>query len=148
MAKIFGQRWLMTLVAVVLISLVIWFGGPYLALGEHKPFESIVGRLVGILVVLAIWAAWLQISQLRAARASAKLGDAIAVQADAPAVGGRAAASGEGEVLRTHQIPFADFLADLQAGRRMLHGFQGGALWLLQLHAKSTGDPRLAALRA
>ena len=57
-------------------------------------------------------------------------------------------ALGEGEVLRTHQIPFADFLADLQSGRHMLHGFQGGALWLLQLHAKSTGDPRLAALRA
>ncbi len=54
----------------------------------------------------------------------------------------------EGEVLIAHEVPFADFLTDLQEGRRMLHGFQGGALWLLQLHAKSSGDPRLAALRA
>jgi hypothetical protein len=45
-----------------------------------------------------------------------------------------------------HETPLADFLADLQAGRRMLHGFQGGAMWLLHLYAKSSGDKRLAAL--
>ncbi|MDP1749934.1 MAG: NUDIX hydrolase [Reyranella sp.] len=54
----------------------------------------------------------------------------------------------DGEVLLAHEVPFADFLADLQAGRRMLHGFQGGAMWLLHLHAKSSGDRRLAALFA
>jgi ADP-ribose pyrophosphatase len=54
----------------------------------------------------------------------------------------------DGEVLVAHQVPFADFLADLQAGRRILHGFQGGAMWLLHAHARRSGDPRLAALLA
>ena len=54
----------------------------------------------------------------------------------------------EGEVLLAHQVPLVDFLADLQAGRRMLHRFQGGAMWLLHLHARSSGDKRLAALTA
>ncbi len=54
----------------------------------------------------------------------------------------------DGEVLVAHEVPLTDFLADLQAGRRMLHGFQGGAMWLLHLHAKSSGDRRLAALLA
>ena len=52
-----------------------------------------------------------------------------------------------GEVLVTHQVPFGDFVTDLRDGRRTLHGFQGGAMWLLALHAAKTGDPRLAALR-
>ena len=52
-----------------------------------------------------------------------------------------------GEVLATHEIPFGTFVADLSEGRRTLHGFQGGAMWLLALHAAKTGDPRLAALR-
>ncbi len=54
----------------------------------------------------------------------------------------------DGEVLLAHEIPLADFLADLQAGQRTLHGFQGGAMWLLQLYAKSSGDKRLAAFLA
>ena len=54
----------------------------------------------------------------------------------------------EGEVLLAHETPLAAFVADLQAGRRMLHGFQGGAMWLLNLYAKSSGDKRLAVLRA
>lgn len=54
----------------------------------------------------------------------------------------------DGEVIVPHEVPFADFLADLQAGRRILHGFQSGAMWLLTLYAKSSGDKRLAALRA
>jgi 8-oxo-dGTP pyrophosphatase MutT (NUDIX family) len=40
------------------------------------------------------------------------------------------------------------FLADLQAGRRTLHGFQGGVMWLLANHARRSADPRLAAFLA
>ena len=53
----------------------------------------------------------------------------------------------DGEVLVPHQVPFAQYVADLREGRRMLHGFQGGAMWLLHLHAAKTDDPRLASLR-
>lgn len=52
----------------------------------------------------------------------------------------------EGEVIVTHEVPFAAFLAEARDGRRPLHGFQGGAMWLLHAHARRTGDRRLAAL--
>lgn len=52
----------------------------------------------------------------------------------------------EGEVIVTHEMPFATFLEETRDGRRMLHGFQGGAMWLLHAHARRTRDPRLAAL--
>jgi 8-oxo-dGTP pyrophosphatase MutT (NUDIX family) len=54
----------------------------------------------------------------------------------------------DGEVLLTHEVPLATFLADLQAGRRTLHGFQGGVMWLLANHARRSADPRLAAFLA
>ncbi len=53
----------------------------------------------------------------------------------------------EGEVLITHELPFGRFVDDMRQGRRILHGFQGGAMWLLAMHAAATADPRLAALR-
>jgi ADP-ribose pyrophosphatase len=54
----------------------------------------------------------------------------------------------DSEIIVTHQVPFAAFLADLRDGRRTFHGFQLGAMWLLHTHARKSGDPRLAALLA
>ncbi len=54
----------------------------------------------------------------------------------------------DGEVLVTREVPFATFLAELRDGRRTFHGFQGGAMWLLHVYARTSGDPRLAALLA
>lgn len=52
----------------------------------------------------------------------------------------------EGEVIVTHEVPFTTFLDEARDGRRTLHGFQGGAMWLLHAYARRTRDPRLAAL--
>jgi hypothetical protein len=43
-------------------------------------------------------------------------------------------------------VPFPRFLEELRDGRRTFHGFQGGALWLLDAYARRTRDKRLAAL--
>ena len=53
----------------------------------------------------------------------------------------------DSELLITHEVPLADFLAELSDGRRTFHGFQLGALWLLSNHARRSADPRLAAMR-
>jgi 8-oxo-dGTP pyrophosphatase MutT (NUDIX family) len=52
----------------------------------------------------------------------------------------------DSEIILTHEVPFAAFLAELSDGRRTFHGFQVGAMWLLHTHARRSGDPRLAAL--
>lgn len=71
--KLFTQGWFLVLIALLLVSLVIWYGGPYLALGEAKPLESVVGRLVAILIMVVIWTVWVQIRQYRARRAGEQL---------------------------------------------------------------------------
>jgi 8-oxo-dGTP pyrophosphatase MutT (NUDIX family) len=52
----------------------------------------------------------------------------------------------DGEIIVTHEVPLPRFLEELRDGRRTFHGFQGGALWLLDAYARKTRDKRLAAL--
>ena len=52
----------------------------------------------------------------------------------------------DGEVIVTHEVPFATFLEELRAGSRTFHGFQVGVMWLLHTYARKTRDKRLAAL--
>ena len=52
----------------------------------------------------------------------------------------------DGEVILTHEVSLPRFIEELRDGRRTLHGFQGSALWLLDVYARRTRDKRLAAL--
>lgn len=62
---LFKSRLFITLVGLLLLSLLIWFGGPYLGFGESQPLASPVARLLLIIVIVVIWAVWLQIQQMR-----------------------------------------------------------------------------------
>jgi type VI secretion system protein ImpL len=72
-AQFLTSRWMLTLFGVILLCLLIWFAGPYLAFAEVKPFASAAGRLVAILVVFVIWALVWQWRQWRASRATSQL---------------------------------------------------------------------------
>ena len=81
MLKVFGllkSGWFIALVGVLLLSLLIWFGGPWIGIGDSHPLMSQVARLVLIVVIVAIWAICLQISQLRGRRKSAQLSSDVA----------------------------------------------------------------------
>ena len=43
------SRTFLVIVGLALLSLLIWFAGPYFAFADHKPLESVVARLVTIL---------------------------------------------------------------------------------------------------
>jgi type VI secretion system protein ImpL len=85
-AKFLTLRWWLTLVGVILLCVLIWFAGPYLAFADAKPFASAVGRLIAILVVFVIWTLVSQWRQWRAARAGSEL-----IAAGAPAAPARSA---------------------------------------------------------
>src|SRR6185437_12785846 len=61
---LFKSRLFITLVGLLLLSLLIWFGGPNLGFGGSQPLTSPVVRLLVILVLVVIWAVWLQIRQM------------------------------------------------------------------------------------
>ena len=86
MKKLLLNRWFLGSVGIVLLALVLWFLGPYFAFAEARPLASVLGRVIAILVLFAVWIAVLQWQYLRALRASRKLASEVAEQADAPAV--------------------------------------------------------------
>jgi type VI secretion system protein ImpL len=81
---LFKSRLFITLVGLLLLGLLIWFGGPWLGIGNSQPLAGAVARLVLIVVIVAIWAIWLQVLQLRERRKAAQLSSDVAKVEAAP----------------------------------------------------------------
>ena len=73
--------WFIALIGVILLSILVWVGGPYLGIGDTQPLASAVTRLLMILLIIVAWAAWLQILQLRARSRTRQMSADIAGQA-------------------------------------------------------------------
>ena len=87
MKKILLNRRAFSLLGVLLLSLVIWFLGPFFAFGEVRPLFSVAGRMIAIAIAFIVWVALLQWSFFKQVRASRKLASDVAGQAEAPSVG-------------------------------------------------------------
>ena len=84
---LFKSRLFITLVGLLLLSLLIWFGGPYLGFGESQPLASPIVRLLVIIVIVGIWAVWLQVQQMRVRGKAKQMASDLSEQG-APAGGG------------------------------------------------------------
>ena len=65
------RRWIGAALTLLALALLVWFGGPLLGLGTHRPLDSERSRIVVIAVLLLIWlggAAWRVGRERRAAR--------------------------------------------------------------------------------
>jgi type VI secretion system protein ImpL len=80
--KTLPTNWLIGLVAALLVAALIWFGGPYLAIGDVRPFESLTGRLLGIMALVIAWGGFAQFKLLAAERKGARLAGDVAAQID------------------------------------------------------------------
>ncbi len=67
---VLSARWFLTLLGVVILALVVWFFGDLLALGDWRPFESQLARLVTILVLTFIWGAGNLLAQRKVRKAN------------------------------------------------------------------------------
>jgi type VI secretion system protein ImpL len=118
--KFFKRRGVLIFLGFVLLSLFIWFGGPYLAFADYKPLESVFWRLIAIGILVALWFLSVLVKIWRAARASAKLAQAVVAQ-QGPA--GRDGASREAQQLRER---FEEAMATLKRNQQ-----QGKSLYEL-----------------
>jgi type VI secretion system protein ImpL len=95
MLAVLKSRWFLALIGLLLLALILWFGGPYVAIADHKPLESVAGRLIAILVLVAVYAVAVTLRMLRARQASRQLAAGAAAQ-----TAGSAAAGADAEQLR------------------------------------------------
>jgi len=117
MFSVLKQKWFLSLMALLLCCLILWFLGPYFAFADARPFDSVVGRLVGVLVLVLLWGLWLLWRSVRTQRASKEFAGAVAGAADAPVVGGRAA-PGESQDSRALRERFTEAMEALRKSRR------------------------------
>ena len=117
--------WFIALVGLLLLSVLIWLGGPYLGIGDSQPLASPVTRLVVIIVLLVVWVVCLQIQQLRLRSKTAKMSGDIAGQ-DA---GTAAAAPGDDRSASERAQLATRFQEAVDTLRKSRHG--GGNLYTL-----------------
>lgn len=79
--EVLRSRQLRELLIVVLVAVLIWVAGPYVAVAGHVPLESAVGRLIAILLVVVAWALLAQLRVVRGDRASSAIASGVAEQA-------------------------------------------------------------------
>jgi type VI secretion system protein ImpL len=117
MGALFRNRTLLVLIGLLLVALLIWFAGPYFAFADYKPLESLVARLVAILVIVAVWAVVLQIRQMRSSRASDKIASEVVAQKgeDAGAAGEAAGNPADAAQLRKR---FEEAIGALKKSKR------------------------------
>lgn len=84
MFKFFKRRGVLVFIGLLLLSLFIWYAGPYFAFAEFKPLEPVLARLIAIGILVALWVLSVLLKAWRASRASAKLAQAVVAQKAPP----------------------------------------------------------------
>src|SRR5271163_4849086 len=98
MMALLKNRWFLALIGLVLLALILWFGGPYIAIAEVKPLDGVIGRLIAILLLVLIYVLMITVGQMRSKKASQRLAAGAAKQEDSAGKG--SAAGGEAQQLR------------------------------------------------
>ena len=96
--SVLKARWFVTLIGAIILSLLIWFVGPLIAIGSVRPLESDVARFVVALVILVGWGVGNLLSLMKAKRTDEQLVDGLAQDAAATGPGPSAAAAASEEV--------------------------------------------------
>ena len=121
MIAILKNRAFLLFIGLVLLAALLWFAGPYFAFADYKPLESVVARLVAIIIVVVVWAVTLQLRQMRSASASNKIAAEVVAQAggaDAGADGPPGAAAGTSAEAAQLRKRFEDAIAALKKTKR------------------------------
>src|SRR5687767_9185373 len=100
MLDLLKSRVVLTALGLLLLAVLIWFVGPYFAFADVKPLESVVGRLVAILIIVIAYAVYVQVQQVRNARSNRRLADEVSKQVDGDDTASDRTASGDAVQLR------------------------------------------------
>ena len=118
--KILTNPLLLSIVGLIALAIMIWFGGPMIAFNENKPLESDMSRLITILVITVLWGLNNFRVQNKAKKKDAEMmGEIANAGADQPSAEDNRSAE-EASVIQKH---FQEALAVLKASKKQ--GIQG-----------------------
>ncbi len=71
--EVLRSRWFITFIGALLLSLLIWFVGPLVAIADFQPLESATVRIFTVVVIFLIWGLVNLIAMLRAKKADSSM---------------------------------------------------------------------------
>ena len=74
------SRTFLVLIGLLILALLIWFAGPYFAFADYRPLESVLVRVLTIVVVFVIYAFIVLLKKAKSNNASSKLASEVAGQ--------------------------------------------------------------------
>ena len=74
----FKNRWVISLIGLLAISILIWFIGPLISIAGSTPLAGEIARLLAILVIVVLWGLNNLRSEMQVNKANAKLIDGMA----------------------------------------------------------------------
>jgi type VI secretion system protein ImpL len=69
------SRTFLVLIGLLLLALFIWFAGPYFAFADYHPLESVLARVIAIVVIFVVWGFVFLLKKLKSDKASSKLAE-------------------------------------------------------------------------
>ena len=88
--RFFSNRWVLSILGLLVISLLIWFAGDAIAFYSYRPLATVGARVGLIVLILVLWAAWEGFKYYRAWRANKAMLNAISgAEADSAAMSQR-----------------------------------------------------------
>jgi len=90
--SIVTARWFTTLIGALILSSLVWFVGPLIAIGDVRPLDGEVTRLLVVFLILAVWAGLNAWAILRSKRADKALIEGAVAGGDAGGAGEEIAA--------------------------------------------------------
>lgn len=124
--RFFTNRWVLSVLGLLVISLLIWFAGDAIAIYDLRPLGPVWARLGLIIGIIAVWAAWEGFKYYRAWRANKQMLSAIS------GTEGDSAAMSQREVAELKQR-FDQAMAVLRKARFDDKSGGGGRNYLYQL---------------
>jgi type VI secretion system protein ImpL len=134
MLQFLKRRGVLIAIGLILLSVFIWYAGPYFAFADFHPLASASVRWLAIALLLLMWPAAMLWKQWQAVRKGAAIAQAVIAQQEG-------AASGEVLQLRERFAQEVGKLKQSQAGRRGLYELP----WYAIIGAPGSGKTTLLA---
>jgi type VI secretion system protein ImpL len=135
----FLQRWVLSLLGVLLFSLLIWFEAPLLAFNGKEPFASETVRWAFILAALFLWAAYFAWKAIAARLAARKLMAGIAGENQPPPAAGARESAAEVAALTARMQDAMKVLRKASAGGQKGSQSMTQLPWYLFVGAPGSG---------
>ena len=104
------SKWTITIIGFLCLALLIWFGGPLVAIAGYEPLATAASRIILLLVIVIIFGAIHFSRQLKSKKQSEKMVDSLINGEDDNSASGDDSAKGEITVLQNKMTQALDIL--------------------------------------